>query len=72
MAQLENYQIRICNIIANDEWPPAGEIRALQMGFNSLEESVSVTLLMLQIVDLLVFREERRNEECSPFSKHQP
>jgi len=71
MAQLEKYQIRICNIIPDDERSPAGKIRAFQMSFNSLEESVSVTLLMLRIVYLLVVGEERRNEECSPCSKHQ-
>jgi hypothetical protein len=71
VAQLEKYQIRICNIITDDKWSPAGEIRALQMSFNGLEESISVTLLMLGIVYLLVVGEERRNKECSPFSKYQ-
>jgi hypothetical protein len=72
MAQLEKYQIRICYIIADDEWAPSGEIRTLQMSFNSLEESISVTLLMLRVIYLLVVGEERRNEKCSPFLKHQP
>ena len=71
MAQLEKYQIRICDIIADDEWSPAGEFWALQMGFDSFGESVSIALLMLRIIYLLIIGEERRNKECSPFSKHQ-
>ena len=67
MAQLEKYQIRVCDIIANDEWSPAGEFRALQMDFNSFEESVSIALLMLRVVYRLIVGEECRNEERSPF-----
>jgi hypothetical protein len=71
VAQLEKDQIRICELLANGEWPPPGEIRTIQVSFNGFEKSVSVAPLMLWIV-LLVVREERRNKEGPPFSKHQP
>jgi hypothetical protein len=34
--------------------------------FDSFQEPISVTLLMLWIINLLVVREECRNEKCSP------
>jgi hypothetical protein len=66
VTQLEENQICIGDFVSDNIWSSLGKLRTLQVCFDRLQEPISVTLLMLWIVNLLVVREECRNEKCSP------